>query len=86
MYAYTIYGAAITPALVAALCWPRVTRQAGLASIIAGVGGTLVWELLLKDRFLNLDSALVAVPFSIIVLIVVTFLTQPKDSESTGGK
>ena len=86
MYAYTIYGAAITPALVAALCWPRVTRQAGLASIIAGGGGTLVWELLLKNRFLKLDSALVAVPFSIIVLIVVTFLTQPKGLESTGGK
>ncbi|MEG1824765.1 MAG: sodium:solute symporter family protein [Cloacibacillus sp.] len=77
MYAYTIYGAAITPALVAALCWPRVTRAAGLSSIIAGGASTLIWELFLKNRISTLDSALVAVPISIAVLITVTFLTTP---------
>jgi SSS family solute:Na+ symporter/sodium/proline symporter len=35
-FAYTIYGAAITPALIAALAWKRVTRAGGLASIISG--------------------------------------------------
>ena len=35
-FAYTIYGAAITPALLAALAWKRATRAGGLASIISG--------------------------------------------------
>lgn len=78
MYAYTIYGAAITPALVAALCWPRVTRLGGLSSIVAGGVSTLVWEIFLKGTISTLDSALVAVPISIAVLIVVTLCTKPE--------
>jgi SSS family solute:Na+ symporter/sodium/proline symporter len=35
-FAYTIYGAAITPALIAALTWKRATKAGGLASIISG--------------------------------------------------
>ncbi|MBM3284681.1 MAG: sodium:solute symporter family protein, partial [Candidatus Aminicenantes bacterium] len=35
-FAYTIYGVAITPALIAALAWKRATRAGGLASIISG--------------------------------------------------
>jgi len=35
-FAYTIYGAAITPALIAALAWKRATKAGGLASIISG--------------------------------------------------
>jgi SSS family solute:Na+ symporter len=34
-FAYTIYGAAITPPLIAALAWKRTTRAGGLASIIS---------------------------------------------------
>ena len=36
LFAYTIYGVAITPALIAALAWKRATRAGGLASIISG--------------------------------------------------
>jgi len=36
MFAYTIYGAAITPSLLAALVWKRATKAGGLASIISG--------------------------------------------------
>jgi len=35
-FAYTIYGVAITPALLAALAWKRVTKLGGLVSIISG--------------------------------------------------
>jgi Na+/proline symporter len=35
-FAYTIYGVAITPALIAALAWKRTTKAGGLASIISG--------------------------------------------------
>lgn len=82
MYAYTIYGAAITPALVAALCWRKVTREAGLASIIMGGVSTLIWELFIKGRISSLDSALVAIPLSIITLVLVTYMTLPKISRS----
>jgi SSS family solute:Na+ symporter len=36
LFAYTIYGVAITPALLAALAWKRATKAGGLASIISG--------------------------------------------------
>ncbi len=35
-FAYTVYGVAITPALIAALTWKRATKAGGLASIISG--------------------------------------------------
>jgi SSS family solute:Na+ symporter/sodium/proline symporter len=46
LWAYTMYGAGITPALLAALVWPRVTREAGTWSIAAGMSVTLLWELI----------------------------------------
>lgn len=45
LWAYTMYGAGITPALLAALIWPRATAQAGVGSIAAGMTVTLLWEL-----------------------------------------
>lgn len=76
MYAYTIYGAAITPPLIAALCWEKVTPAGGLSSMIVGGGTTLLWELVLKAHFSGIDSSFVAIPASIIVLVVVSLLTQ----------
>jgi len=40
-FAYTIYGTAITPALIAALAWKRATKAGGLASILSGAIVTL---------------------------------------------
>ena len=45
LWAYTMYGAGITPALLAALAWPGVTREAGIASIAVAMATTLVWEI-----------------------------------------
>lgn len=44
-FAYTIYGVAITPALLGALISKKVTRTAGLISIISGTIITLVLKL-----------------------------------------
>jgi len=44
-FAYTIYGVAITPALLAALISKRVTKTAGLISIISGTLITLFLKL-----------------------------------------
>jgi SSS family solute:Na+ symporter len=50
-FAYTIYGVSITPALLAALAWKRVTRAAGVASIVAGAVVTLFFELVFPKVF-----------------------------------
>jgi len=45
LWAYTMYGAGVTPALLAALVWPGVAREAGVASIATGMATTLIWEI-----------------------------------------
>ncbi|NIN93167.1 hypothetical protein GTO36_09380, partial [bacterium] len=46
LFAYTIYGVAITPALIAALAWKRTTKAGGLASIISGTAACIVLRIL----------------------------------------
>jgi len=46
LWAYTMYGAGITPALLGAFIWPRATRLGGVLSIAAGMSVTLGWEIL----------------------------------------
>lgn len=75
MYSYTMYGAAITPALIAALVWRRATAAGGIASILMGGVATLVWELGLH-RPMHWNSVLVSLPLSILTLIVVSLATQ----------
>lgn len=45
-FAYTIYGVAITPALIAALAWKRATKAGGLASIISGTTACIVLRII----------------------------------------
>ncbi len=45
MYAYTMYGAGLTPAILAAFFWKRATPAGGVASIAGGMLVTLGWEL-----------------------------------------
>jgi SSS family solute:Na+ symporter/sodium/proline symporter len=47
-FAYTIYGVAITPALIAALTWKRATKAGGLASIITGTAVSILFFILSK--------------------------------------
>ena len=90
-FAYTIYGVAITPALIAALAWKRATRAGGLASIIAGTTVCIIFkiiaEVLPPEKVPEGDPwgipiiypALIA---SLLSLIVVSLLTKkPKPEE-----
>jgi len=45
-FAYTIYGVAITPALIAALAWKRTTKAGGLASILSGTIAAILLKIL----------------------------------------
>ncbi len=87
--AYTMIGAGLTPALLAAFLWKRVTMAGGVASIAAGMGVTLIITVtnsilmnlygyqLLSEQYIILPAATA----SIITLIVVS-LSTPKDPKS----
>ncbi|OYD07089.1 sodium:solute symporter family protein [Paludifilum halophilum] len=77
MYAYTVYGAGITPAVLGVLLWKRVNKTAGIASMLCGVMTTLLWEIPLQKPF-ELNSVIIAVPVATLVLIMVTLITTKK--------
>ncbi|QSX06284.1 sodium:solute symporter family protein [Sedimentibacter sp. zth1] len=79
MYAYSMYGASITPALICALFSKNVTKVGGLCGIIAGGLGTILWEIILRSPF-GIKSAIITVPLAFIVIYVVSYFT--KNSES----
>jgi len=45
LYAYTMIGAGLTPAILAAFFWKRVTTSGGIASILGGMVGTVVTKI-----------------------------------------
>jgi SSS family solute:Na+ symporter/sodium/proline symporter len=85
LWAYTMYGASITPALLAAFIWPRATRQGGVASIVAGMVVTLGWEIYAKTTGIypyGLAAVFPAVTVSIAALVVVSLATSaPTEKE-----
>jgi solute:Na+ symporter, SSS family len=87
LWAYTMYGAGITPALLGALIWPRATPAGGVASILVGMLTTLLWEIVALVRGsgdaaypFGLATVYPALFLSIGTLIVVSLMTKP------GGK
>jgi Na+/proline symporter len=87
LYAFTIYGSAITPCLVAALFWKGATKQGAIASIVSGTATALAWEEMsfIKDSLpaylSDLDAVLPAITLSVFALIVVSLLTKKKTSD-----
>ncbi len=83
--AYTMVGAGLTPALLAAFLWKRVTIAGGVASIATGMGITLGITVanrilatpLLSEEYIILPAA----GSSILVLIVVSLATAPSPPE-----
>ena len=80
--AYTVYGAGITPALVAVFFWKRATAAGGVLSIIGGLGTTVVWEIVNKAQGhlpLGIPAIYPALILSLFLLIFVS-LVGPKPS------
>jgi SSS family solute:Na+ symporter len=91
LWAYTMYGAGITPALLAALVWPRATPAGGVVSILTGMVTTLGWEIAARlitpagaDTIYpyGLQTIYPALGASIATLIVVSLLTKPAQQPS----
>lgn len=74
---YTISGCAITPIVVSTLVWPRVTKFGGIASMLCGSIATIIWEVL-KYPY-GIQTIYIALPISIVVLVIGSLCTQPKE-------
>jgi len=89
-FAYTMYGVAITPALLAALTWRRATRAGGLASIVSGAAMALIFQLVIPNVFpevllggdpWGIPSIYPSALVSIGALVIVSLLTAPPSEE-----
>lgn len=88
LYAFTIYGASITPALVAAIVWPRATKVGATVSILVGIIVSLAWSELdiiqssLPEAWSGLDAVLPGITLSVLSLVVVSLLTKDKKADA----
>lgn len=92
LFAYTLYGAAITPPLLAALFWKGATPAGAVVSMLTGLGTSIAWHFWLgavvvewareagheglHEFTSHLDAALPAVVVSVLALFVVSKLTR----------
>jgi Na+/proline symporter len=82
--AYTLIGAGLTPVILAAFLWKRVTAAGGVASVAAGL---LTWTLFVTLKIahvIDIDYDFIIYPAagaSILALIVVSLLTKPSPPE-----
>jgi SSS family solute:Na+ symporter/sodium/proline symporter len=89
--AYLVYGAAITPPLLAAFLWKRATNQGAVASVVTGAAVTLVWTFYFADQdyfsswhpFLQ-EVTYPAVVLSVLALVGVSLATERPSPETWG--
>lgn len=84
LYAYTMIGAAVTPALLAAFLWKRVTPAGGVSSVAAGMLVTVIFGALNTMGIIHLDYDYIIYPAgaaSLLCLIVVSLLTPASPEE-----
>jgi len=83
--AYTMVGAGITPALLAAFLWKRTSVAGGVASIAVGMLVTMVItaaNFILPEPLMETDYIIIpAASASILTLIIVSLLTPPPPEE-----
>ena len=82
--AYTVYGAGLTPALMASFFWKRATAAGGVSSILGGMSVTLIWEIMKKlsgAHPFGIPAIYPALICSVTLLVVVSLLTPrpPED-------
>ncbi|MFW5947150.1 MAG: sodium:solute symporter family protein [Gemmatimonadota bacterium] len=95
LYAYSLIGASITPVLLAAFLWKRVTPRGGLACIAGGAGTIVALAVLTRlgldftvtvggTAFDLASSDYVVIPaviVSVCLMVVVSLLTEPSPPE-----
>jgi SSS family solute:Na+ symporter len=79
LYAYTVYGAAITPAVMAVFFSRRVNTPGAIASIGAGTVVTVLWNL--AGSPWGVDAIYPALGISVLCLVLVSAATAPPPKE-----
>jgi solute:Na+ symporter, SSS family len=86
--AYLVYGAAITPGLLAAFLWKRATAAGAVTSMVTGAASTLLWTFHLSRQPFFADwhpllqeVTYPAVTLSVLALVGVSLLT-PRPPEA----
>ena len=84
LYAYTVYGTAVTPAVMAVFFWPRTTTPGAVVSILLGTVTTVGWQLFqqfgppaVQNSIGSVDAVYPALAASVGSLILVSLLTPP---------
>ncbi|MGL4422291.1 MAG: cation acetate symporter, partial [Gemmataceae bacterium] len=88
-WAFSVAASANLPALVFILFWRRTTRQGVIASVLGGMTAALTWILLSGDTYRDVyglsaerslvpfsQPGIVTIPFSAVLLIVVSLCTR----------
>ena len=95
LYAYSLVGASLTPALLAAFLWKRVTAQGGVACITGGLGSIVGLRVLSTfgvpftmtlggTEFDFASSDYIVIPGVLVsmgLLVMVSLLTEPSPEE-----
>lgn len=85
VFGWGTFAAAIFPAVVLGLAWPRATRQGAIASIVISLAINFILEIGAIYEFAPLPEGIVngafALVVSLIVFIVVSLVTQPAEDE-----
>ena len=72
LYAFTIYGTAITPTLLAAFFWKKATRYGAIFSILSGIIATIYF-----GNVWSLDEAVIpSIIISSASLVIISFLKE----------
>src|SRR6266404_470159 len=80
LYAYTIFGAAVTPVVLAVFFWKRTTTAGAVTSIVLGTFVTIAWNVAQGLGWKNdLDAVYPALAASLTALIVVSLMTPRPD-------
>jgi SSS family solute:Na+ symporter len=82
LYAYTIYGAAVTPVVLAVFFWKRATTAGAISSILLGTVITIGWNLAQQFGWkYDLDAVYPALAASVLSLIIVSYATAAPTEE-----
>lgn len=79
LYAYTMYGVGITPAVLAAFFWKRANAYGGVSSIAAGMSMTIIWEVLGKP--FDIPTIYPALFSSLFCLVVFSLIKERPPEE-----
>lgn len=78
LYAYTVYGAAVTPSVMAVFFWKRANTAGAICSIVAGTVITVVWNV---AGIQTMEAVYPALGVSLAALIGASLLTKPPAPE-----